>query len=320
MRDLSVEFMVDETRARAVDGVSFEVARGEAVGLVGESGSGKTTTMLAALRLLPPGGEIVAGSVFLEGENVLALGPEELRALRWRKMAMIFQGAMNALNPVRSVEDQINEAIRLHLPNLSRDEAADRASNLLELVGIDAGRGREYPHQFSGGMRQRAMIALALSCDPVLVVADEPTTALDVMIQAQIMELLSKIRAELGMALILITHDLGVVAETCDRVVVMYGGIVAEEGSVADVYSHPQHPYTKLLLEAFPDLDDPERALVSIPGNPPRIDEIPTGCRFAPRCPYAFERCHQEQPPIYVLGSRRGAACFLVEHGAVTHV
>jgi oligopeptide/dipeptide ABC transporter ATP-binding protein len=320
VRDLSVEFMVDETRARAVDGVSFEVARGEAVGLVGESGSGKTTTMLAALRLLPPGGEIVAGSVFLEGENVLALGPEELRALRWRKMAMIFQGAMNALNPVRSVEDQINEAIRLHLPNLSRDEAADRASNLLELVGIDAGRGREYPHQFSGGMRQRAMIALALSCDPVLVVADEPTTALDVMIQAQIMELLSKIRAELGMALILITHDLGVVAETCDRVVVMYGGIVAEEGSVADVYSHPQHPYTKLLLEAFPDLDDPERALVSIPGNPPRIDEIPTGCRFAPRCPYAFDRCHQEQPPIYILGSRRGAACFLVEHGAVIHV
>ena len=164
------------------------------------------------------------------------------------------------------------------------------------------------------------MIALALSCDPVLVVADEPTTALDVMIQAQIMELLSKVRAEIGMALVLITHDLGVVAETCDRVVVMYGGIVAEQGSVADVYSNPQHPYTKLLLEAFPDLDEPERALVSIPGNPPRIDEIPTGCRFAPRCPYAFDRCHREQPPIYILGERRGAACFLVEQGAVTHV
>ena len=183
-----------------------------------------------------------------------------------RPESMIFQGAMNALNPVRSVADQIVEAIQVHLPDLSKDEANHRALNLLELVGIDASRGREYPHQFSGGMRQRAMIALALSCDPVLVVADEPTTALDVMIQAQIIELLSRIRRELGMALVLITHDLGVVAETCDWVVVMYGGIVAEQGSVEDVYSNPQHPYTKLLLEAFPDVDQPERLLVSIRG------------------------------------------------------
>ena len=320
IRNLAVEFAVGDTRARAVDGVSFDVARGEAVGLVGESGSGKTTTMLGALRLLPPGGEIVGGSVFLDGHNVLALEAEELRELRWSKMAMVFQGAMNALNPVRSVEDQIIEAIRVHFPDSSKHGAHQRAANLLDLVGIDPQRGREYPHQFSGGMRQRAMIALALSCDPVLIVADEPTTALDVMIQAQIMELLSRIRRELGMAMVLITHDLGVVAETCDRVVVMYGGIVAEQGSVADVYTNPQHPYTKLLLEAFPDLDDPERKLVSIPGNPPRVDEIPVGCRFAPRCPSAFDRCHIEQPPSYVLGPQREAACFLLEENAVTSV
>ncbi|HKY46887.1 MAG TPA: ABC transporter ATP-binding protein, partial [Acidimicrobiia bacterium] len=293
---------------------------GEALGLVGESGSGKTTTMLGALRLLPPGGEIVGGSVFLEGTNVLALNPDELRKLRWSRMAMIFQGAMNALNPVRSVEDQIMEAIEIHLPDLSREETRTRAFTLLELVGIDPGRGREFPHQFSGGMRQRAMIALALSCDPVLIVADEPTTALDVMIQAQIMELLSRVRQQMGMAMVLITHDLGVVAETCDRVVVMYGGMVAEQGPVADVYSNPQHPYTKLLLEAFPDIEDPERLLVSIPGTPPRLDQIPIGCRFAPRCPSAFDRCHQELPPSYVLGPQREAACFLLEKGAVTHV
>jgi oligopeptide/dipeptide ABC transporter ATP-binding protein len=320
VRDLAIEFEVGDLRARAVDGVSFEVARGEALGLVGESGSGKTTTMLGALRLLPPGGEIVGGSVFLEGTNVLALDPDELRKLRWSRMAMVFQGAMNALNPVRSIEDQIIEAIQIHLPDLSRERTRARASGLLELVGIDPDRGREFPHQFSGGMRQRAMIALALSCDPVLIVADEPTTALDVMIQAQIMELLSRVRQQMGMAMVLITHDLGVVAETCDRVVVMYGGIVAEQGPVADVYSNPQHPYTKLLLEAFPDIDDPERLLVSIPGTPPRLDQIPVGCRFAPRCPSAFDRCHKELPPSYVLGPQREAACFLLEKGAVTRV
>jgi peptide/nickel transport system permease protein len=320
VRDLAVEFEVGDLRARAVDGVSFEVARGEALGLVGESGSGKTTTMLGALRLLPPGGVIAGGSVFLEGTNVLALNSDDLRNLRWSKMAMIFQGAMNALNPVRSVEDQIIEAIQIHLPDLSRGQTRARASNLLELVGIDPDRGREFPHQFSGGMRQRAMIALALSCDPVLIVADEPTTALDVMIQAQIMELLSRVRQQMGMAMVLITHDLGVVAETCDRVVVMYGGIVAEQGPVADVYTNPQHPYTKLLLEAFPDVEDPGRLLVSIPGTPPRLDQIPVGCRFAPRCPSAFDRCHQELPPSYVLGPQREAACFLLEKDAVTRV
>ena len=314
LHDLSVEY-VDQTgtRFRAVEGVSFEVDKGEAVGLVGESGSGKTTAMLAALRLLPPGGEIVEGGVYLYGENVLGLDEDLLRDLRWTRLALVFQGAMNALNPVRSVEDQIMEAIETHFDNVSHKEAEQRAGELLELVGIDPARGQEFPHQFSGGMRQRAMIALALACDPEVIVADEPTTALDVMIQAQVIELLDRLRRQLGMGMVLITHDLALVAESCDRVVVMYGGRVAEQGSVAEVYTSPKHPYTKLLLDAFPDLAHPERPLVSIPGSPPRLDQLPPGCRFAPRCPYAFDRCHEESPPSYEISHGWEAACFLLE-------
>jgi oligopeptide/dipeptide ABC transporter ATP-binding protein len=313
MRNLTVDFVgPDGTRSRAVDGVTFEVDKGEALGLVGESGCGKTTTMLAALRLLPPGGEIADGAVYLHGENVLALDEDSLRATRWTRMALVFQGAMNALNPVRSIEDQIIEAVRTH-SEIGKSEARRRAGELLEMVGIDKDRGSEYPHQFSGGMRQRAMIALALACDPEVIVADEPTTALDVMIQAQVMELLVRLRGRLGMGMVLITHDLALVAETCDRVVVMYGGIVAEQGPAAEVFAAPKHPYTKLLLEAFPDLAEPDRPLISIPGSPPRPDQLPPGCRFAPRCPYAFDRCHVEKPPAYPIGDRWEAACFLLD-------
>jgi oligopeptide/dipeptide ABC transporter ATP-binding protein len=228
-------------------------------------------------------------------------------------MALVFQGAMNALNPVRSVEDQIVEAVQTHFPEMSAAEARWRAGELLQLVGIDRDRGSEYPHQFSGGMRQRAMIALALACDPEVIVADEPTTALDVMIQAQVMELLDRLRRQLGMGMVLITHDLALVAETCERVVVMYGGIVAEQGAVNEVFTTPRHPYTRLLLEAFPDLDDPTRPLVSIPGTPPRPDQLPPGCRFAPRCPQAFDRCHVEKPPSYPIADGWEAACFLLD-------
>ncbi|HKX75683.1 MAG TPA: dipeptide/oligopeptide/nickel ABC transporter permease/ATP-binding protein [Acidimicrobiia bacterium] len=320
LSDLSVEYVDQEgTRFRAVDSVSFEIDRGEAVGLVGESGCGKTTAMLAALRLLPPGGEIVGGGVYLHGDNLLAKDEDELRELRWTSLALVFQGAMNALNPVRSIEDQIIEAVELHMTDLGTSETRERARALLELVGIDPERGREYPHQFSGGMRQRAMIALALACDPEVIVADEPTTALDVMIQAQVMELLVRVRRELGTGLVLITHDLALVAETCDRVVVMYGGIVAEQGPVIDVFNNPQHPYTRLLLEAFPDVQQPDRPLASIPGSPPRLDQIPPGCRFAPRCPQAFDRCWVEHPPAYAVNGEWEAACFLLEEKVSVH-
>jgi oligopeptide/dipeptide ABC transporter ATP-binding protein len=316
IRNLVVTFEGDEGPLTAVEEVSFEVAKGESVGLVGESGCGKTTTMLAALRLLPPGGAITSGEVEFDGLDLTTLPEDRLRQARWTRLAMVFQGAMNALNPVRSVGDQIAEAIRVHAPERTRAEAMRRAGELLELVGIGADRATEFPHQFSGGMRQRAMIALALACDPEVIVADEPTTALDVMIQAQVMDLLVDIRRQLGMAMVLITHDLAVVAESCDRVVVMYGGRVAEQGTVEEVYDHPAHPYTRLLLEAIPDMEQPGRALISIPGSPPRLDELPPGCRFAPRCPEAMPRCHQETPPMTRLGRRREAACFLLEEPA----
>jgi oligopeptide/dipeptide ABC transporter ATP-binding protein len=313
IRDLKVTFEVGRAAVVAADGVSLDVCRGEALGLVGESGCGKTTTMLAALRLLPPGGAIAGGNVWFEGRDLAALSPAELRPLRWRELSMVFQGAMNALNPVKTVGWQIAEAIRQHDPRVAPGEAAARAAHLLETVGIGGERAGDYPHEFSGGMRQRAMIALALACGPGLVVADEPTTALDVMIQAQIMDLLAALRAEMGMSLVLITHDLGVVAESCDRAAVMYGGVVVEQGTIAEVFGEPQHPYTRLLLAAFPDIDEPGRPLASIPGTPPRLDEMPPGCRFAPRCPQAFERCRSARPPAYPLGPRREAACFLME-------
>jgi oligopeptide/dipeptide ABC transporter ATP-binding protein len=313
IRNLTVSFPGVEGPLVAVDDVSFDINKAEAVGLVGESGCGKTTTMLAALRLLPPGGKIAVGAVHYGEHDLARMDEEQLRHLRWNKLAMVFQGAMNALNPVKTVGWQIAEAVRLHVAGADKAMARDRARRLLEVVGIPAARADEFPHEFSGGMRQRAMIALALAADPELIVADEPTTALDVMIQAQVIDLLFKIRSQLGMAMVLITHDLGMVAESCDRVVVMYGGTVAEKGTTAQVFENPQHPYTRLLLEAFPDIDQPERPLVSIPGAPPRLDQLPPGCRFAPRCPSAFERCHLERPPAFPISDGWEASCFLLD-------
>ncbi len=312
VRDLSIEFDVGGTALRAVDGVSFDLQRGETLGLVGESGCGKTTTVLGIMRLLPPGGRVVGGSVWFDGEDLLSLDGRALRSFRWTRLSLVFQGAMNALNPVRTVGDQIAEAIRLHAPTTSREEAAVRVRHLLERVGIGGRRANEYPHTYSGGMRQRAMIALALACDPDVIVADEPTTALDVMIQAQILELLGGIARDFGMGIILVTHDLGVVAQVCDRVVVMYGGGVAEENDALTLFASPQHPYTQQLLLSFPDLAHPDRPLRGIPGSPPRLDAMPPGCRFAPRCPYAFERCVGERPAEYPAAGGR-AACFLLD-------
>jgi oligopeptide/dipeptide ABC transporter ATP-binding protein len=311
VRNLTTEFVgADDQALRAVEDVSFTLERGEALGLVGESGCGKTTAMLSLLRLLPAAGRIVAGQVLFDGEDMLSLSPAEFRERRWRDMAMVFQGAMNALNPVRTIGDQVREAITTHL-SWPREQVERRISELLELVGIPSWRADQYPHQYSGGMRQRAMIAMALACNPQLIVADEPTTALDVMIQAQVLELLDRLRRELDLAMIIVTHDLGVVAEACQKVLVMYGGRVAEYGPVDRVFTSPRHPYTQRLLRAFPDLSNPTAELASIPGAPPRLSDLPRGCRFHPRCLLAIERCKVETPEPRLVDREQWAACHL---------
>jgi len=283
--------------AHALEDVSFDVAPGETLGLVGESGCGKTTTMLSLLRLLPAAGRITAGQVLFDGTDLLMLSEREMRRYRWKEMAMVFQSAMNALNPVYTIGHQIREAILLH-EAIDRAAADKRVEALLDLVGIARSRKEQYPHQYSGGMRQRAMIAMALACQPRLLFADEPTTALDVMVQAQVLELLKNIQKELGLALVLVTHDLGVVAEACDSVAVMYAGKVVEYGPADRVYNAPQHPYTQRLLEAFPDLNQPGESLASIPSYPPRLNALPPGCRFEPRCHKKLEVCARVPPKL----------------------
>ncbi len=312
VRDLKTYFVTEQGggTARAVDGVSFELFPGETLGIVGESGCGKTVTSLSVLRLIPePPGHIRPGSfIEFEGRNLLTLEPRELRAIRGNQIAMIFQEPMTSLNPVFTVGDQIAEAAIVH-QGLSRGAARTRAIEMLKLVGIPdpAERVDHYPHQMSGGMRQRVMIAMALVCHPKLLIADEPTTALDVTIQAQILELLDRLQAELGMAVMLITHDLGLVAGSADRVVVMYAGQVVEQAPTAELFAHPLHPYTEGLLASVPRLDAPAaRArgrLHSIPGQVPAATAWPGGCRFHPRCPYAWDRCRQEAPPLLDAGT-----------------
>ncbi len=316
VQNLSIHYVNDEGKppARAVENIRFTLNRGELIGLVGESGCGKTTLMLALLRLLPAAGQIVGGKVFFNQKELTALSEEEMNnKIRWSGISIVFQGAMNALNPVRTVGDQIAEAIIKHIEGFPRDQVQARVVELLDLVGISSDQKDHYPHQYSGGMRQRAMIAMALACNPQVIIADEPTTALDVMIQAQILELLDSLRKQLGLAIIFVTHDLGVVAEMCDRVLVMYGGVTAEYANVDAIYNEPRHPYTQELIKAFPDLTKPKKKLSSIPGYPPQLDDLPAGCRFAPRCPAAFARCHTEQPSLHNLGDMHLASCHLVE-------
>jgi oligopeptide/dipeptide ABC transporter ATP-binding protein len=312
VRNLNTEFILPEKgAARALEDVSFEVHPGETLGLVGESGCGKTTALMSILRLLPANASI-SGQVFFKDVDLMTLSEKEMRAYRWRELAIVFQGAMNALNPVMRVGEQIREAITLH-GLMSGREAETRVGELLELVGIPKERGAQYPFQYSGGMRQRAMIAMALACSPSILFADEPTTALDVMVQAQVLELLNDIQQRLGLAIVLVTHDLGVVAEMCDTVVVMYGGKVAEYGPVDVIFNDPQHPYTQKLLESFPDLNEPTDSLASIPGTPPRLTEIPPGCRFEPRCHVRIEKCKSESPPLIEVGESHLAACHLLK-------
>ena len=312
VRNLSVNYITDEgVVLNAVEDVSFQLDQGESLGIVGESGCGKTTVMLALLHLLPEAGRIVQGQVIFGGEDLLHYSEVEMRGLRWSKISMVFQGAMNALNPVRTIESQIIEALMIHGVENKRHRARVRTGELLELVGIPAERGRQYPHQYSGGMRQRAVIAMALACNPQVLIADEPTTALDVMIQAQILKLLVKLQSELNLALVVVTHDLGVVAEICDNVLVMYGGKVVEIGSSDDIFNNPQHPYTQRLLQAFPDVENPNADLVSIPGIPPRLDDLPPGCRFAPRCHVCGDLCQREMPKLIEVEPRHWFACHL---------
>jgi peptide/nickel transport system ATP-binding protein len=307
--DLHVWFELPGGRElHAVRGIDFSVAAGERFGLVGESGCGKTTAILALMGLLPPNAS-VAGQVLLDGENVLARGEESAAPHRWREIAMVFQGAMNAFNPVRTIGDQIVEPMELHDIAEGRD-ALRRARELLEIVGIPGDRVSRYPHEFSGGMRQRAAIAMALACTPKVLLADEPTTALDVMVQAQILELLTSLTNDFGLALVLVTHDLPVVAQVCERAAVMYAGRVAELGSVDRLFHDPRHPYTRLLFAATPDLYGDE-AVASIPGAPPRLDRALVGCPFAPRCDRAFSPCPTVTPRLLEVEPGHIAACHL---------
>jgi peptide/nickel transport system ATP-binding protein len=307
--DLHVWFELPGGRElHAVRGIDFFVAAGERFGLVGESGCGKTTAILALMGLLPPNAS-VAGQVLLDGENVLARGEESAAPHRWREIAMVFQGAMNAFNPVRTIGDQIVEPMELHDIAEGRD-ALRRARELLEIVGIPGDRVSRYPHEFSGGMRQRAAIAMALACTPKVLLADEPTTALDVMVQAQILELLTSLTNDFGLALVLVTHDLPVVAQVCERAAVMYAGRVAELGSVDRLFHDPRHPYTRLLFAATPDLYGDE-AVASIPGAPPRLDRALVGCPFAPRCDRAFSPCPTVTPRLLEVEPGHIAACHL---------
>lgn len=314
VRDLRTYFRTDDGEARAVDGVSFDLADGEILALVGESGCGKSVTSLSILRLIStPPGEIMSGSsVQLSGKELLELSGDEMRRVRGSQIAMIFQEPMTSLNPVMRVGEQISEAIRAHSKD-DRVAVRERVLALLERVGIPepGSRYSSYPHQLSGGMRQRVMIAMALSCRPAVLIADEPTTALDVTIQAQILDLLRGLRDEIGMAILFVTHDLGVVAEMADRVAVMYAGRIVEEAPVTDLFLRPRHPYTEGLLRAVPDPRAPS-GLMSIPGMVPSPFERVPGCRFAPRCPHAWQRCHEAEPPPVTDGPT-AARCWLVE-------
>jgi len=294
----------------AVSGVSFALDEGEALGLAGESGCGKTTTALSLMRLLPYNGRIISGSIVFRGRDLVKASETRIRKARWKDISIIFQGAMNSLNPVRNIGQQIAEPIILH-EKVEEDEAMNRVGELLELVGINRERRRDFPHEFSGGMRQRVMIAMALACNPKLVIADEPVTALDVMIQAQILELLERLRKELHLSMILISHDLSVMAETCEKVAIMYGGKMMEVGKTVDVFTDPKHPYTQGLVAAFPDIRGQRTMPASIPGDVPSLINPPTGCVFHPRCKFAFDRCIAAEPALAEVTPGRRAACFL---------
>ncbi|MCW3991286.1 MAG: ABC transporter ATP-binding protein [Candidatus Bathyarchaeota archaeon] len=308
VEDLKTYFLTRAGDVKAVDGVSFEMDRDEALGLAGESGCGKTTAALSIMRLLPSPGRIQGGRIIFDGKDLVQMDEDEIKNVRWKEISIVFQGAMNALNPVLTVGRQIVEAILAH-EETTKEEAWNRAEELLELVGISSQRVREYPHEFSGGMRQRAMIAMALACNPKLVIADEPVTALDVIVQAQILKLLRTLRDKLHLSTILITHDLSVIADFCDNTAIMYAGKIVEYGDVMTIFREPVHPYTQALMGAFPSLRGEDITLLSLPGAPPPLIDPPSGCRFHPRCQRAMEICSRKEPEYIEIKSGHFSAC-----------
>ena len=307
VKDLVIHYETEESVVEAVNGVSFEVNEGEALGLVGETGAGKTTTALGLLRLVPsPPGRIVQGEIEFEGRDLLRVSDAEMRKIRGNQISMIFQDPMTALNPALTIGEQVSEVIHLH-QKVSREDALKRTCEMLEMVGITAERYQDYPHQFSGGMKQRVVIAMALACNPKLLIADEPTTALDVTIQAQVLDMIRNLQAKLNTAMILITHDLGIVAEVCNKVAVIYAGEIVEYGSLEEIFDREalHHPYTEGLFNAIPNLRVKTPRLNPIQGLTPDPTDLPKGCRFHPRCPYATERCAKEAPPVCACGSHQ---------------
>jgi len=293
---------------QAVRGVSFHVHSGEVLGLAGESACGKTTTALSIMRLLPPSARIDGGEVLFNDKDMATMSQRELRALRWRDISIIFQGSMNALNPVKNIGEQITEAILLH-EKVKQADALDRTRRLLQMVGINLSKLRSYPHELSGGMRQRVMIAMSLACNPRLVIADEPVTALDVMVQAQILKLITTLQKELNLSMILVTHDLSVMADVCNRLAIMYAGEIVEYGSVEAIFEEPIHPYTQLLIKAFPSIEGAASELFSIPGSPPSLINPPSGCGFYARCPYAHDECSKVNSPLVEVGPGHFVTC-----------
>ena len=297
---------------RATENVSFNVQEGEALGIAGESGCGKSTVALSLLRILPPGGIIRKGKILFQGQDLVPLSEPEMRKIRWKGISIVFQGAMNAMNPVYKVGDQISEAIKIHEEGVSRSELKERVAKLLETVGIEPSRADNYPHEFSGGMRQRALIAMALAASPTMLIGDEPGTALDVIVAAQTLKLLRDLKDRLGLSMILISHDLSIIAETCEKVAIMYAGKIVEYGDAVSIFKNPLHPYTQGLIKAFPSIKGEKVRLTSIPGSPPDLLHPPPACRFNPRCPYVMDVCKKDEPLLEEQADRNHlVACHL---------
>lgn len=308
--DLTMHYTTRAGDVSAVDNVSFTLTKGESLGLVGESGCGKTSVAICLLKLLPDNARILGGHIYLDGVDLVPLSEEQMRRYRWRRISMIFQAAMNSLNPVYKVSDQIIEAMETHLENFSYPAAREKVAELFRLVGLDPALMDQYPHEYSGGMRQRAVIAMALACDPDIIIADEPTTALDVIVQDRILKELRAIQQKLNMGMIYISHDIAVIAEVSDCVGVMYAGRLVEKARTEDIFHHPIHPYTAGLMSAFPSIVGPKRELTMLPGEPPDLLNPPSGCRFHPRCPYATVICWEQVPEFKDYGGGHFAACW----------